>query len=291
MPTTKPNAEWIDILHPKARDLEIIGKRFHIHPVILKELREPSARSRVEAYDHYLYLIYYYPVYDPVEQTSRRTEIDFLITKGAVITTHYEPLEAIRDFTPKLAENTLKLTYFLIEALLDFEERQLRHIREKVEAVGAELFKDKEKEVLRKVSRMKRDVSEYRIIVKHQGPILKSLFSRGTKFWGEDANVYLEDLIGDHLKIVNQIEDYRDAISDFEDTNNQLMNLKTNAVMKTFTTLSFLTFPFMLLAALFSMNTRDTPVISMPNAFWIVFGFMIVAMVSLTVYFKRKDWF
>ena len=291
MAKTRRGAEWVDILNPKARDLSDLRKKFHIHPVILNELKEPSARSRVEAYGHYLYLIYYFPVYDPVEQTSRRTEIDFLITKNTVITVHYESLEVFKNFTPKPSKDSLHLAYYLIEALLDFEERQLRHVREKVEAVGTELFRDREKEVLKKISRLKRDVSEYRIIVKHQGPILKSLLGRGANFWGEEARVYLEDLVGDHLKVVNQIEDYRDAISDFEDTNNQLMNLKTNAVMKTFTTLSFLTFPFMLLAALFSMNTRDTPLIALPGAFWIIFSFMAVMMVVLAVYFKRKDWF
>ena len=88
-----------------------------------------------------------------------------------------------------------------------------------------------------------------------------------------------------------QIDDYREAIGDFEDTNNQLMNLKINTAMKTFTSLSFLTFPFMLIAALFSMNTRGTPIIDLPYAFWIILGVMIVGMVAMTVYFKRKGWF
>jgi magnesium transporter len=69
------------------------------------------------------------------------------------------------------------------------------------------------------------------------------------------------------------------------------MNLKINTVMKTFTSLSFLTFPFLLLAALFSMNTRDTPIIEMPHAFWIVFAIMILGMIGLVSYFKRKGWF
>jgi magnesium transporter len=127
--------------------------------------------------------------------------------------------------------------------------------------------------------------------VRLQGPILHSLLIKGKKFWGDTAEVYLNDLMGDQLKVVNQLEDYRDAIADFEDTNNQLMNLKINSVMKTFTSLSFLTFPFMLLAALFSMNTRDTPIISLPYAFWIVFGTMAVLMIIVATYFKRKGWF
>ena len=92
-------------------------------------------------------------------------------------------------------------------------------------------------------------------------------------------------------KVVNQLEDYREAISDFEDTNNQLMNLKINSVMKRFTSLSFLTFPFMLIAALFSMNTRGTPIVDNPYAFWIVLGIMVVGMVALVTYFRRKGWF
>jgi len=60
--------------------------------------------------------------------------------------------------------------------------------------------------------------------------------------------------------------------------------------MKTFTTLSFLTFPFMLFAALFSMNTNDTPIIKLPGAFWIILGIMAVAMATLFMYFKKKGW-
>ena len=297
MPTTKPDtqitiskarsgAQWIDILKPTQKDLDWLQKKFHIHPVIIEELKEPSARSRVDVNDSYLYLIYYYPVYDPAEETSRRTEIDFVITKDSVITVHYEKLEALASFDEKADENSFRLAYRVIEALLNFQERQLRHIGEKIEAIGGELFHDGEKDVLKKISRLKRDVSEYRIIVRHQGVILRSLRDHGIKFWGKEAEVYLSDLMGDHLKVADQLESYREAIADFEDTNNQLMSLKINEVMKTFTTLSFLTFPFMLLAAIFGMNAANAPLVN----FWVILAIMGFAMVVLLAYFKKKNW-
>lgn len=288
---TRQEAEWIDILRPTERDLVSLGKRFHIHPVILEELKGPSVRARVEKYATYLYLIYYFPVYDPREETSEPTEIDFVITRNAVVTAHYKHIEALAGFKSTQAQNSYQLAYALIETLLQFQERQLSHIREKVEAVGKEIFKEKEREVLQRITYLKRDISEYRIIVRLQRLILESFLRIGKEFWGKEAEVYLNDLAGDHLRIVNQLEDYREAVSDFEDTNNQLMNLKINAVMKTFTTLSFLTFPFMLLAALFSMNTRGTPIIDLPYAFWIVFGVMAAGVILLVTYFKRKGWF
>ena len=286
------DVQWIDVAQPTEKDLAWLGKEYKLHPVIVDELRGPSARGRVEAYKDYLYFIYYFPTYDHDDEASTRTEIDFIIAKDSVATVHYDTLDGVMEgLDVTHCDSSLALMYRIIEHLINFQERQLRHIREKVETVGKEIFKDKEKEVLERITYLKRDVSEYRIVVRLQEPILRSLLAKGRKFWGESAEVYLNDLMGDQLKVVNQLEDYREAISDFEDTNNQLMNLKINSVMKTFTSLSFLTFPFMLVAALFSMNTRGTPIVDLPGAFWIIFGIMVVGMVSLSIYFKRKGWF
>jgi magnesium transporter len=286
------SVQWINLEKPTAKDLAWLGKEFGVHPIILDELKGPSARGRVEAYKDYLYFIYYFPLYDKEDESSVRTEIDFIVTKNSVVTVHYDPIPEVMDgFAMEDCTSSLVVMYQIVEHLIAFEERQLRHIREKVEKVGKEIFKDKEKEVLEQITYLKRDVSEYRIIVRLQGPVLHSLLIKGKKFWGDDAEIYLSDLMGDQLKVVNQIDDYREAIGDFEDTNNQLMNMKINSVMKTFTSLSFLTFPFMLIAAVFSMNTRDTPIIGAPGAFWIIIGIMIAGMISLAAYFKRKGWF
>jgi magnesium transporter len=284
--------QWIDIAKPQEKDLEWLKEKFGLHPVIIDELKGPSARARVETYDDYLYFIYYFPLYDPTDKSTERTEIDFIVTKNAIATVHYEALEGVLDtFAIGEQNSSLEVFYKLIEHLLNFEERQLRHIREKVELIGRDIFKDKEKEILEQITYLKRDISEYRIVVRLQGPILNSLLAQGKKFWGGDSEVYLNDLLGDHLKVVNQLEDYREATSDFEDTNNQLMNLKINTVMKTFTLLSFLTFPFVLLASLFSMNTQDTPIINLPGAFWIIVSIMAIGMITLAAYFKSKKWF
>ena len=293
MKTQKNRAvKWIDLEKPAKSELEWLKEEFNLHPVIADELKGPSARARVEAYDGYLFFIYYFPKYDEKDEASVRTEIDFIVTKKAVVTVHYEPVtEALNGFAVGEEKSSLELLYKLVQHLILFEERQLRHVREKVELVGREIFHDKEQEMLQRISYLKRDISEYRIVVRLQEPIFASLRIKGTKFWGNDAEVYLNDLAGDHLKVVSQLEDYREAITDFEDTNNQLMNLKISSVMKTFTSLSFLTFPFMLLAALFSMNTQDTPIVSNPHGFWIVFGIMIVCMTTLALYFKTKKWF
>ncbi|MDE2019022.1 MAG: hypothetical protein KGJ13_01595 [Patescibacteria group bacterium] len=286
------NLRWIDVARPSAADLRFLEKEFGLHPIIVQELKGPSARARVESYKNYLFFIYYFPLYDKEDESSVRSEIDFIVTKNTVITVHYDPLgETLKDFNIERAANSLQLLHNIVEHLITFEERQLRHVREKIEAVSKHMFKGREKEVLERIAFLKRDVSEYRIAVRLQEPILKSLLAKGVEFWDGDAEIYLNDLMGEHLKIMNQVQDYRETIADFESTTNQLMNLKIQTAMKVFTSLSFLTFPFVLIASIFAMRTQDTPLINSPHAFWIIVGAMAAGMLTLVVFFKKKGWF
>ena len=286
------NLRWIEIVKPTEKDIAWLKKEFNIHSIIADEIRKPSIRGHVEILKNQLFFIYYFPFYDREDEASARMEIDFIITKNAVITIQYEPLKKVfNDFHFGKDTTSLELTHNLMEHIITFEERQLRHIREKIESVGKELFKDKEETVFKKLTYLKRDVSEYRIIVRLQEPALKAFLLRSAKFWGNDAEVYLNDLLGNHLNVVSQLEDCREAIADFEDTNNQLMGTKVNKTMKTLTALSFLTFPFMFIATIFSMRTADTPLVDFPGAFWIIVGAMAVGIIVLGIYFKKKNWF
>ncbi len=282
---------WIDIQNPTREDLNALARKFGIHEIIIKELEVPSVRTHLEFYENYIYFVYDFPVYNLIDQVSRRAELDFVITRDAVVTVHYDPLEPLLPVKKMQFETPFELLFAILQSTFRFEERELRHIREKVEVIGDELFQDKEKEMLRKISFMKRDISEYRIIVRSAGHTLNSLRDHGVEWWGPSARVYLNDLVSENMKVVSQIEDYREAVDDFERTNSQLMNAKTTQVMKTLTSFSFLTFPFVLFATIFSMRVPGMPFESSPAyAFWIIVGIIVVGIVALAVFFRRKGW-
>lgn len=296
---------WLNVQLPPettedSPELKAITKRVKIHPVLLKELMNPSARTRIEQYDGYLFVIYQFPIYSEVERVSKRVEIDLIITKKEVITVHYEPLEALTAFEERLANdtefqaetssNSLLFVYNLIEFFLNFNQRQLRHVREKVEEVGNKLFTDQERELLETIAYLKRDVSEYRIIFNPIGQLLASLQNIGSKFWGDEATPYLNDLHADYQQLNGQLEDYRVAILDFESTNSQLANHKATEVMKTFTILAFMTFPLMTFITLFSVRLHGIPFIEHPYGFWILIGIILIAGTGMAAYFKTRRW-
>jgi len=89
------NVQWIDVAEPKETDLASLKKTFGLHPLIVDELRMPSARARVEATDNYLFFIYYFPLYDTKDEASVRSEIDIIASKNTIATIHYGPLDNV----------------------------------------------------------------------------------------------------------------------------------------------------------------------------------------------------
>ncbi len=303
MEVVKGKVTWIDILNPTKADIEYLRALHDFHPIILDELLHASARGKVDNYESYLYLVYHFPVYNRELRTSVRTEIDFLITRDYVITVRYEDLEPVKNFGGHaraggpLAEQILSsggfIVYYILQEINDFCLRELRHIEHNVTSVTKNLFSHREYEMLQRISFIKRDILDYGVVVKPQALLLQSLREAGVKFWGEPLRIYLTDLIGDHMKVTQQLENFRETIESCEETNGQLLSAKTNAVMQRFSILAFLTFPLMLYTALF---TVDAVAKTFPDKsdFWIGFGTVLIITLITIYVFKRKgllrDW-
>ncbi|MDD5547360.1 MAG: CorA family divalent cation transporter [Candidatus Pacebacteria bacterium] len=294
------NITWYDFANPSKKDIEVIKKIHKFHPIILDELIHPSARSRVENYDSYLFLTYHLPTYDPVFKTSRKAEIDFLITKDAIITVHYENLEPLNDLMKNLngnadlaeliMEDTGRLIHTIMEEIINFSMRQLRHIEENVMILTKELFMGKEEELLKKISYAKRDILDYGIICRPQSIILHSLRESGIKFWGNDITIYLSDLVGDHLKVTQQVENYKETIESLESTNTQLLNAKTSSIMKRFSVLAFLAVPSMMIMSFFTVGAIEKLVQNDTTTFLIGFFGVISITALMMAIFKKKGW-
>ncbi|MEK7513241.1 MAG: CorA family divalent cation transporter, partial [Patescibacteria group bacterium] len=200
---------WIHFSKPSEAELHELAERFFLHPLIHEELLAPSSRSRVETHDGYLFLIYHLPLYDHVNRTSRRAEIDVVATDDTLITVTYEDLEPIATFgrtVEKIPErnlaSTAQLVYYLVESVNDFSLRQLRHVEEKLQQVGGALFRERSgKALLEDISRIKRDLLEFSLTAASERLMLESLLESGPRFWGEGYKIYLNDLWGDFLKI------------------------------------------------------------------------------------------
>lgn len=298
--TKSPKITWIDILKPTKSDVDFLKKQHSFHPIILDELLHFSSRSRVEYYPTYLFLTYHLPIYDKNLKTSRRAEVDFLITKDKVITIHYEDLEPIDNFMRSISnsqnfktqamQDSARCVYYIIQAIINFSMRQLRHVEDNIHFISQEIFKGREAQLLEKISYAKRDVLDYQVISAPQEILLTSLGDVGVKFWGEEFEIYFDDLVGDYSKVTQHVESYRATIESLETTNGQLLSAKTNAVMQKFTIFAFMAIPLSIFVGLGSIDFINVYFAAHPSVFWILLLVLGIIMITLMVVFKKRGW-
>ncbi|MBI2446688.1 MAG: hypothetical protein HYV51_02590 [Parcubacteria group bacterium] len=299
---TENNLTWIDIEKPTHKDIEWLRANFNFHPITLGELIPPSKREKVEQFNDYLFLVMYAPIYQLKKRTTEPVELDVLITKSHVITLHNEHIEPLNIFSESLKKIEMKrrifsatsghLLYFIIEDILSFAERQLAHISKNISMIEDNIFKNISRDMIKEVSTIKRDVLDFRMTIRPLYRIFNSLHEKSHILWSDDMDikVYFTDLIGDYNRLWHEIDNYADTLDALEKTNINLINDKTNTIVKTFTIMSFLTFPAMLVATILQINTGTNPILGRQNDFWIILGIVVITILVMLTYFKTRKW-
>lgn len=300
---TENNLTWVDIEKPAQKDIAWLKENFNFHPVTLSELIPPSKREKVEQFQDYLFLVMYAPVFNTKKRTTTPTELDVLITANHIITVHNEPVEPLADFFKKcesggdlknkvFKDSSGHLFYWIAEEIINFAERQLVHISKNISHIEDGVFKNIERDMIKEISFVKRDILDFRIAVKPLHRIFDSLLAKSADFWPESRNlkIYFNDLIGDYERVWEEADNYTETINSLETTNTNLLNDKTNAIVKTFTILSFITFPTMLIITLLQVDTATNPIRGLPNDFWVIVGFAMLTILAMWTYFKTRKW-
>ena len=294
--------QWLHALRPTPEELTALNDIITLPSLLIEELTIPSHRPKVTAYDHSLYLVLHFPVYDKKEQIVVPRERDFVIAKDAVLTVHYdtiEPLEKIRD---RLASEEIRQRYFgessyvflhhLISELFDLSLNELDQIKKEIDAVEEDIYRGKGREMVEAISRVKRNLINFGGAMKPQHAVLETLNEYGKNFFNAHAKsaFVFRDLLHQYHLIQNLLKTYNETLNALDRTNQSLITTHTNEIMKILTIMAFATFPLMLFTSLFGMNTKVLPIVGHPQDFWIIVGIMILATAAMFAYFKNKGW-
>jgi len=293
---------WIDISSPTEHDIKYLKKKFRIHPLVLDELINPSPRPRVEPHKDYLFMVLYYPIYNVKTRETSSRELNIIISKKAIITSHYEtipPLKTLFDncrFNKQsqktyLSEETGQLLYYILSAFWQNCFKKLEKIDERINNIEKHIFSGKEKEMVLEISLVKTDIINFWRIIEPQKEILESLLKEGLEFFGESFLPYFSDVLGTYERVSNALETHKETILALEDTNQSLLSTRINEIMKVLTTFSVVMLPLTLIASIWGMNfSRSLPLTNSPIGFWLISFLMFVVSVIMIIYFRKKKW-
>ena len=293
---------WVNLNNPEFEDLNFLEKEMNLGQIVLKELAGFNKRAQIDEYDEYIFLVIHFPVFNEANFQTIPTEIDFIITKNKVITVYQQVNPKLEELFSQIQENPLLqkeymkssgfLLLIILDKLIDHCLPMLDHIHEKIEDIEEQVFEGKEREMLKEIAILKRDIIDFRRTIKPQRSVLEILAKKAGRFFQrEELDIISQEVVGSEIRVWNTLENHKEMIEAIEKTNSNLLSYQINSVMHTLTYFSILLFSLTFIAGFFSMKPVEN-LLFIQHSFgiWIISGIMLFVVIIITALFKKKKW-
>lgn len=291
---------WVNIERPTRDEIEWLRQNYPFHPLHLDDCLSKIQRPKIDEHEDYLFLVLHFPVFNKMARVTVASEVDIFTGPDYFITVHAGDIKPLRRMFQEsqgsptvrqelMGRTTGYLLYRVIDRLVDYCFPILNKIDANLEAVEDTIFEENVRQTVRDISVIRRDIINFRRIVKPQIPVIASLERKKMPFLQEDLEAYFGD-ISDHVaKIWDILEDYKEVVEGLAATNDSLTSHRLNEVMKILTTISVIILPLTLVTGVYGMNI-PLPVQEDPVAFALIMGMMLVIAVGMLVFFRRRGW-
>jgi len=296
---------WYNIISPENPEIDFLREKFKFHPLDLRDahITKRAQRPQISPRDDYTFLVFLFPIYDRVTRSIIPAEIDFFIGPNFLITLHDNRLFILRDLFEQclnyeyyrdqyIARGPAFLLFAILEKLLLHCFPMLDHLAEDNQKIEDKIFKNKEREMVKEILIIKRNITNFRSIMQSHRTIIRKLMELNVKYFRiENYKIYFEQLLVQTKDIWEILDGHKETIDTLQETNESAISFRINDVMKTLTLISVIFLPLTLISSIFGMNIDQIPIVNTPFGFWIILGIMTAILSIMLFIFKSKKWY
>ncbi len=296
----RTGVSWINIdgLHNETL-LEDISQLFAIPADILSDVLEPSSRPQVEDFGAGLFVSIKMLEYDAanddlsVDNLSMIVLDKVLITFQEKISPAFEPVrERIRRRNSKIHRSgTDYLAFALLDVVIDNYIYLLGQYGEKVEQLEERLILGSNKEMLAVINGYKQQLNDLRVSIKPAKEMISSLVKLDSNLIDEENERHFKELQDNINQATELLEYYREVLLDELNLYHMAMSAKLNDIMSVLTIFSVIFIPLTFIVGVYGMNFNNMPELSWRYGYFVTWGIMLLIVIAMVWYFKRKKWF
>jgi len=294
---------WVNIERPTKREIEYLAQNYHFHPLDLDDCLSHIQLPKMDEYEDYLFLVLHLQIFDEATRVSRHTQVSVFMGQEYLISLHTGDLilltklfkdcqsseESHREY---LGYGSGYLLYRILDSIVDTYFPVLDKIMNWVEDVEDRVF-DEKIEAARELSVLRRDIITQRRIAIPMRTLISDLGSKIQRFAKMDMTVHWGDLMDHMNKIYSALDECKEIIEVYKDTDYVLSTERLNRIMRTLTIISTIMLPLIVLSGLWSMNV-PLPFGADPGGhhyfFFIMVAVLLVVVCGMLYFFRRKRW-
>jgi magnesium transporter len=296
---------WVNIERPTPLETAWLAEQFDFHPLDLEDVLSRNQRPKIDEYDDYLFIVLHFPVFDRNVGRLNAGELDLFVGRDFIVTipnTPLQPVEYLFERCRQKEEVRQQLfsrgsgfvLYRIVDDGFDYCFPMLRKIGNKLDALEDEIFEGVSEDLVRDISNAKQEIINFRKVIRPQRAVLSDLERVKKRFLtppeeGEELEIYFDDISDAHERIWDMLENYKEVVAALEETNESYISHRVNEILRVLTAISVIVLPLTLIASIWGMNV-GVPGEGDSEDFYLVLGVMVVLLVAMLAFFRRRRW-
>jgi len=243
------------------------------------------------------------PVFPKAPRKKRISvgEVDFFIGKDYIVVLHDDKTPQIDELFDicKLSEKNRKdlmekgavyLFYRIIDILVDSSISYIEDITNTIDYIDRQLEDNRSASVIEDISMTRRNIVVFETMIKPALPIFADLEKGKYKELNGEMVQYWSNIL-DHLqKIWERLEDNKELIQGIASSHESILSNRSNELVKFLTVITSISFPFVIVNNLYSMNVKGLPFAEQPWIVTVLFLLIAAGGLLIIAYFKYRDW-
>lgn len=289
---------WINLvgLH-NTKIIEALGLNYNIHPLVIEDILNTEHRPKTQETSNYIFFtLKMFRVLNGVvdyEQISLILGKDYLLSFQEKEGDLFDYIrEKLKDDTSKVRQKGIDyLFYRIIDTVVDSYYVMLENIGDRIELLEEEMHENTVSEHYKKAQELRRELIHFRRVAFPLREALLKLTKESSELISDEEKNYLNDVYDHSIHIIETIELYRDLTAGVIDLYMSSTSNKMNEIMKVLTIISTIFIPITFIAGVYGMNFKFMPELNYKLGYPIALTIMVLIVIVMLIYFKRKKWF
>ncbi|HEX6890885.1 MAG TPA: magnesium/cobalt transporter CorA [Chryseolinea sp.] len=299
LPKLQPDrVNWVNLDGLNNQDIiEKLQSHFNLHSLLVDDLLSDQ-RPKAEEYEGYLFFTMKM-LYRIQARVIDYEQISFVLGSDFLISFQEKEGDLFDGFRDRIRLDLGKvrkkkadyLLYRLIDIIVDNYYNVLDKVGDLIEEIEENVYEDPSNKTFYKIQSLKKELIFLRKALYPLREALGKIVKGESEFILEENMRYYSDVYDHVAHLIDSLDTYKDLISSLLDIHINAMNTKLNEVMKVLTVFSTIFMPLTFIVGVYGMNFDFMPELRWTWGYYGVWGIMVLVVIAMIVYFRRKKWF
>ncbi len=276
-----------------------LATRVDIHPLVIQDILDTNQRPKFQDFDNYwFFTIKSVTPETNIEDTSEQLSFvlghNYLISFQEKKADHFSHIRyRLENHVGKIRERSVDyLLYLLLEAILDNYFKTIIDLRNKIDEQSIrDLDQSTSPELLKVIEAHKRDIHQLKSTIVPIKEFIQRLEHEKFGLINADYIKYYYELKDICMSLIDECEYINLKLESQTNMFFSQQGHKMNQIMKTLTVVATIFIPLTFVAGIYGMNFENMPELSWKYGYVGVWSLMIILLVFMVFYIKRKKWY